>query len=344
MPSTGAIVAFIAAGSVAVGGVGVATAVAVSTSGTDATVVKIVDGDTLDVSYEGGTHRVRLLNVDTPETGGNGKDAECLASEATSFLKDRLPVGSTVELNWDKDRLDRYDRQLRGVYDGEGDLVNTAIVRAGLALPMHLSPNYRYRDDVDEAYAEASRLERGLFDPAHGCTLAARSDRVNQAVQGGDHAAAVKEATALHAILRDPDSFAGRLMGVDERSAAIRNLTEIISTHKPKPKPKPTPKRAATSKSTVAPSPQPEPTASVPTTAPAPRPSTPAPRPSTPAPAPAPQPTTAPPAPRTTSAPPPPVTTPAAPKPRPSNAAPCRSYAPGGKSFTYIDCDTKQPI
>lgn len=29
---------------------------------------------------------------------------------------------------------------------------------------------------------------------------------------------------------------------------------------------------------------------------------------------------------------------------RPGNAAPCRRYAPGGKSFIYIDCVTKQPI
>ncbi|PRY39333.1 hypothetical protein LY71_1212 [Geodermatophilus tzadiensis] len=30
--------------------------------------VDVVDGDTLDVRYDGAEHRVRLLNLDTPES------------------------------------------------------------------------------------------------------------------------------------------------------------------------------------------------------------------------------------------------------------------------------------
>ncbi|KAB1658876.1 hypothetical protein [Pseudoclavibacter sp. CFCC 11306] len=60
---------------------------------------------------------------------------------------------------------------------------------------------------------------------------------------------------------------------------------------------------------------------------------------------PAPQPTAKPsPAPAPKPAPKPDNSSAGVPGKRPSNAAPCRKYAPGGKSFTYIDCVTKQPI
>lgn len=350
MPSTAAVVAAsVAASVVAVGGITATVFAVASTSDRDsaAEVVKIVDGDTLDVRYSGTTHRVRLLNIDTPELGREGADSECLADEAKAFLQKRLPAGSRVTLTWDKERHDRYDRELRGVHDEHG-LVNVALVRSGLAVPMHISPNYRYRSEVDEAHAAASEGKVGLFDPRRGCTFAARSERVDQAVQDGDPATAYKEAVALRALLRDPDTFASRLMGQAERTATIARLDKIVTDHRPKPAasptkkptPRPTTRPSPTTSSKPKPKPTPRPTTSVPAPTP----------PSTPTPPPAPSTTTstpvAPPpaqtpAPRTTSAPPP---TTSVPKPRPNNAAPCRSYAPGGKTFTYIDCDTGQPL
>lgn len=50
---------------------------------TTATVAKVVDGDTIDVRYDGETHRVRLLNVDTPESVDPAKPVECLGPEAS---------------------------------------------------------------------------------------------------------------------------------------------------------------------------------------------------------------------------------------------------------------------
>ncbi|MFX4286884.1 thermonuclease family protein [Janibacter sp. G349] len=352
MPSTAAVVtAALSASFVAAGGLTVAAAVR-QPDDRVAEVVKIVDGDTLDVRYSGSVHRVRLLNIDTPEVGRQGADSECLAEEATDYLRERLPVGSEVKLSRDEDSRDRYDRELRGVHDGRG-FVNADLVRLGLAVPMHIAPNFRYRAAVDAAHEQASSNEIGLFDPAHGCTVAARSERVDQAVEDGDRAAAYKEAVALRAILRDPDSFGSRLMGTTERARTISRLSKIVARHTPKPKAtqnqRVAPKPKATSKPSPTSQPSPSPT---PKPKPAPRPTTSAPQPSAPTtPAPPPAPTTTPtpvapppaptPTPQTTSAPPP---TTSAPKPRPNNAAPCRSYAPGGKTFTYIDCDTGQPL
>src|SRR5699024_6666111 len=89
----------------------------------EATVTHVVDGDTIDVEYDGQEARVRLLNVDTPETVDPDVDPECMGPEATEFLEEMLPAGTSVELQPDEELHDRYGRYLAGVYL-DGTLVN----------------------------------------------------------------------------------------------------------------------------------------------------------------------------------------------------------------------------
>lgn len=336
-------------------------------AGDKATVVKIVDGDTIDVRYEGEEHRVRLLNIDTPEIGGQAKDTECLAPEAKRYLEKRIPVGSSVRLMWDQDHDDPYGRQLRGVFSN--GLVNADIVREGLAVPMHIAPNDRYKDDVDEAYAEASSAKRGLFAQGVDCTIAARTERTEKALTSGNRTAAAKEAQSVVAILGDPDSFASRLLTSSENTQIMKRMKSIVNgtaTARQRSTPPATSasRTASTTKSSTPTRPpakqekkspttsstrsspdrsakhsSPHPPSPTTTRAPAPQRTT-VPAPSTTY---SPRPTpryTPPPAPKSTSSP----TPPPPPSIRPNNAAPCRSYAPGGKTFTYIDCDTGQPL
>ena len=53
-------------------------------------VVRVIDGDTLVINFEGEDQRVRLLNIDTPETKHPDKAVECLGPEATAFLESML--------------------------------------------------------------------------------------------------------------------------------------------------------------------------------------------------------------------------------------------------------------
>ncbi|GAA5156720.1 hypothetical protein GCM10023340_45340 [Nocardioides marinquilinus] len=81
-----------------------------------ARVVKVVDGDTVDVRMKRGgkRHRVRILGIDTPEVYGG---RECWGPEASSAAKRLLPVGTPVVLRSDRtqDLRDRYGRLLRYV-------------------------------------------------------------------------------------------------------------------------------------------------------------------------------------------------------------------------------------
>jgi endonuclease YncB( thermonuclease family) len=79
------------------------------------TVVRVVDGDTIDVRLpSGAVKRVRLVGIDTPEVYGS---VECGGPEASSWTKRFLPVDTTVELVSDptQTRKDQYGRLLRYV-------------------------------------------------------------------------------------------------------------------------------------------------------------------------------------------------------------------------------------
>ncbi|MFB6110891.1 MAG: thermonuclease family protein [Halodesulfurarchaeum sp.] len=115
----------------------------------DATVVEVIDGDTIDVRYpDGETDRVRLLGVDTPEVHAATDPAEfegvpdtaageaCLeraGRTASQYLTERIN-GSEITLRFDAlaDRRGSYGRLLAYVVHG-GTNLNAALVATGHA-------------------------------------------------------------------------------------------------------------------------------------------------------------------------------------------------------------------
>jgi endonuclease YncB( thermonuclease family) len=88
-----------------------------------ADVVKVIDGDTLDVRHQGRQLRVRLFGIDAPEW------QQEFSPQAKEFLRQRVE-GQRVELRsrgWDK-----YDRLVAEVYIG-GESLNEELLREGLA-------------------------------------------------------------------------------------------------------------------------------------------------------------------------------------------------------------------
>ena len=134
------------------------------------TVARIVDGDTLDVSQRGETTRIRLLNVDTPETVDPNEPVQCMGPEATAFLRGLLPVGTTIRLEYDVERVDRYGRDLAGVFVGE-TLVNAEVARAGLGVAVIFGKNDRFYTTVLAAQEEAVSANRGLYSTDIACTI-----------------------------------------------------------------------------------------------------------------------------------------------------------------------------
>jgi micrococcal nuclease len=102
-----------------------------------ATLVRVIDGDTIEVRLaHGTTDTVRMILVDTPETKKPNTPVECFGQEAsafTSWLLSLAPDG-TVYLEKDVSERDQYDRLLRYVWvdlGGDPYLVSEAIARSG---------------------------------------------------------------------------------------------------------------------------------------------------------------------------------------------------------------------
>ena len=84
-----------------------------------AQVVRVIDGDTIEVSIGGQEEDVRYIGVDTPETVKPGTPVQCYGPQA-SAENHRLVDGRTVRLVFDRERRDVYGRLLAYVYTGLG--------------------------------------------------------------------------------------------------------------------------------------------------------------------------------------------------------------------------------
>ena len=84
--------------------------------GEEATVLRVIDGDTIDVEINGERQRVRYIGMNTPERG------EPCFDEATAANVE-LVQGKTVQLVKDVSDTDRYDRCTPSALVGHNHLI-----------------------------------------------------------------------------------------------------------------------------------------------------------------------------------------------------------------------------
>ena len=141
---------------------------------TTAVVLKVVDGDTIDIRDDNrGRLRIRVLGIDTPETKKPGYTIGCWGPQATQFAQDTL-LGQRVAFVLDptQDRTDHYGRTLAYLVKGDGWNYSVEAARAGTAKA------YIYDNNPVQKYAEIAAAEqdamaagRGLWGPpCHGDT------------------------------------------------------------------------------------------------------------------------------------------------------------------------------
>ena len=131
--------------------------------------LKVIDGDTIDVDISGNRISVRLLGIDTPEKTGGYLPAECGGDAATQRTYELLPPGTEVMLQRDTELYDRYDRLLAYVYRAaDGLFVNRYLVLDGYAGTMHFEPNTEHRAVLEHAEADARAAGRGIWTDCGG--------------------------------------------------------------------------------------------------------------------------------------------------------------------------------
>ena len=127
-------------------------------------IVKVIDGDTVDIEIDGRTERVRLIGVNTPETKHPTKPIECFGPEASAYMTQLLPKGTNVRIERDTEARDRYGRMLLYLYRNSDNLfINLDLISRGYGTPMSIEPNTFHRNDFVHAAALAEATNVGLW-------------------------------------------------------------------------------------------------------------------------------------------------------------------------------------
>lgn len=135
----------------------------------NAVVVDVVDGDTIDVAIGDVIERVRLIGVDTPETKKPNTPVECFGPEASAFTRSMLPPGTPVRLERDVEARDAYDRLLAYVVRAtDGQQLNVELVAQGYARPFPFEPNTSRAGEFADAARRAADAGLGLWRACNG--------------------------------------------------------------------------------------------------------------------------------------------------------------------------------
>lgn len=133
-----------------------------------AVVVAVVDGDTIDVSFEqAGAERVRLIGIDAPESVSPSTPEQCFGAEASEALTDLLPPGTRVRLERDLETRDRYGRLLAYVHHDDV-LINARLIEHGYANAVFYAPNTAYEVEFTRREAKAREAGVGLWSACDG--------------------------------------------------------------------------------------------------------------------------------------------------------------------------------
>lgn len=130
-------------------------------------VLRVVDGDTIEMRIGRSNETVRLLGIDTPETVHPAKPIECFGPEAARRTKELLAKGATVRIERDVEARDHFGRLLLYVYVSDervGEvMVNASLLREGFARPLSIAPNVAHARDFDRLASDARNRGVGLW-------------------------------------------------------------------------------------------------------------------------------------------------------------------------------------
>lgn len=130
-------------------------------------VIRVVDGDTVDVRLDGRGERVRLIGINTPESVDPRRPVQCFGKEAAAKARELLE-NQNVWLEADAGREDRDDfgRLLRYVWLPDGRMFNLEMLLQGYANAFTVGAPHAYDDLFRRAARAARDGKTGLWSPA----------------------------------------------------------------------------------------------------------------------------------------------------------------------------------
>lgn len=131
---------------------------------TDYEVRRIIDGDTIEIQYEGKPTSLQLIGINAPETTAHpDKPPEPYGEEAATFLRELL-LDESVYLRFEKNEKDQYDRLIGYVYKASDDMfVNLEVIRAGYGRVDTRHLPFKHEELFRTYQARAKEVQKGLW-------------------------------------------------------------------------------------------------------------------------------------------------------------------------------------
>lgn len=120
----------------------------------------VIDGDTIILSDD---RHVRLIGIDTPEIGYDGRKSEAGADEARDYLGRLLKTNKTIFIIYDRQRKDHYQRTLAHLFLQDGTNIQSLLLKRGLATPLTIPPNLDMLDCYQSSSLYARQQHIGLW-------------------------------------------------------------------------------------------------------------------------------------------------------------------------------------
>lgn len=129
-------------------------------------ILRVVDGDTVDVSIDLGfdisyKSRVRLYGIDTPESRTRDKDEKARGLMSKEYLMNELSKGQVV-IKTHKDKKGKFGRVLGEMYVGDRN-VNMMMVDNYLAVEYH----GQSKEEIEKEHIKNRQtlIAKGNFNP-----------------------------------------------------------------------------------------------------------------------------------------------------------------------------------
>ena len=132
-----------------------------------ARVIRVTDGDSIEIRMDGTNYKITYLGIDAPETGDDARPGEILGDGTfgakASQRNKELVGGQTVYLEKDVRETDGRDALLRYVWLEDGKMVNSLLVAEGYAKTAIIPSDTLYAEQLLTLEEEARRKSLGLW-------------------------------------------------------------------------------------------------------------------------------------------------------------------------------------
>ena len=134
-------------------------------------VVKVVDGDTIDVMIDGVATRIRIAQINTPEsvapeeyTENTGKENTDNGKIASDYAKEMLS-DKIVYYEFCEEDTDEYGRKLAYIYLDKyaATMYEAEILKEGYAELVSIKPNTKYTEYLEKFQNSAKDADKGFW-------------------------------------------------------------------------------------------------------------------------------------------------------------------------------------